>query len=356
MAKERKGRIVLIVLLVILLAVALIMILPVIKVLAAAITAAYIFLPMQTFLENKLKRPWLASLTVLLVILLFIVVPLILSGLLLTSELSAVPKDIGGTITKVSDSLSKLKAPPALASVISQDQIQQYTTRSLRDLTGNITHSLQTFLFNVVNALVLIAIFLFLTYFFLRDHKKISSGLYNIIDNLFTKDDAKKLKGFTVNVGKTMNSVIRGTLIVAFVQSLLLVPMYFLVGLGTPILWGIVTFFAALLPLLGVPIVWVPILVIRLGQGIATHDSGLIVRSIIFGLWAIFIVSTIDNIIKPAVISRGSNIHPVVIILGIIGGLAVFGFAGVIIGPVILTFIILFLDAFLLDKNLSVLT
>ena len=110
------------------------------------------------------------------------------------------------------------------------------------------------------------------------------------------------------------------------------------------------TFIAALIPYVGASLVYVPLGIYKLIIGLSINSGIDIMRGVGILLWGFLIVSTIDNIIKPKLIGAKANIHPLVIFTGIIGGIQLFGFFGVIIGPLLLTLTIDYLK-FVWDKR-----
>jgi predicted PurR-regulated permease PerM len=100
--------------------------------------------------------------------------------------------------------------------------------------------------------------------------------------------------------------------------------------------------FLALFPIIGTPLVWVPAALIKLMDGVINNEAGTIAAAIGLLLYGIFIVSSIDNILRPKIIGNHAKVHPWIILMGVLGGLLMFGFIGLIIGPLILTtFVIL---------------
>ena len=92
----------------------------------------------------------------------------------------------------------------------------------------------------------------------------------------------------------------------------------------------------AMLPF-GAAIVWLPTALIKLLNGDLFNGIGLLV-------YGVLVISLVDNFIRPMIISRKSRVHPLVIILGVFGGLSLFGFMGILVGPLILAVLIAFLD------------
>jgi predicted PurR-regulated permease PerM len=128
--------------------------------------------------------------------------------------------------------------------------------------------------------------------------------------------------------GSTVRSVVYGIIGTALAQAIMAAFGFWLAGVPSPFLWGLLTFLMALIPG-GPPCVWVPATlwlfgVDRVGWGVFLAG------------WGFFAISGIDNVIRPYLISRGSKLPFVVVLLGVIGGMMTFGFIGLFLGPVLL--------------------
>jgi predicted PurR-regulated permease PerM len=124
------------------------------------------------------------------------------------------------------------------------------------------------------------------------------------------------------------NSLV-GTAVVAGAQAVLLGVAFLVLGLGNVVFWIVTTFIAAMVPLLGASIIWIPASIYLLAIGRPVPAIALFV----FGAVAI---STVDNLLRPMVMKRGTQLSPVITIIGIFGGIALFGFVGLFIGPIVL--------------------
>jgi predicted PurR-regulated permease PerM len=113
------------------------------------------------------------------------------------------------------------------------------------------------------------------------------------------------------------------------------------------LLWAILTFFVAMLPMIGTTIIWIPLTLIAFVRAIMGNDVSMIIVSVVGFIWGSF-VANVDNVLRPAIIGRQGNIHPLMILIGILGGIKVFGIAGIFVGPVILTAAFLFIEMFLI--------
>lgn len=127
----------------------------------------------------------------------------------------------------------------------------------------------------------------------------------------------------------TIHATVFGTVTVAAVQGLLGGLIFWWLGLPAPILWGAVMALLAIVPVLGAFVVWLPVAIFLAASG---HWG----QAVILTLWGTVVAGLIDNLLYPILVGKRLRLHTVPVFLAIVGGLAVFGAAGVILGPVIL--------------------
>ncbi|MBY6242100.1 AI-2E family transporter [Methylosinus sp. Sm6] len=130
-------------------------------------------------------------------------------------------------------------------------------------------------------------------------------------------------------VGDTTQAVVSGLIISALVQGLIAGIGYAAVGVGVPILLGALTAVTALVPFVGTVAIWAPVGVYLLLSGQIGAGVGLLA-------WGALVVSWVDNILKPLLISSAADIPLIIVLFGVLGGLLAFGFVGLFLGPLIL--------------------
>ena len=126
----------------------------------------------------------------------------------------------------------------------------------------------------------------------------------------------------------TTRAVVYGILGTALAQGVLMAIGLWIAGIKAAPLLGLVTFFLSPVPV-GPPLVWVPAGLILIAQGQTGWGTFLL-------LWGLLVVSSVDNLIKPMIISHGSDLPFILVMLGVLGGVVAFGFIGVFLGPVLL--------------------
>jgi predicted PurR-regulated permease PerM len=169
-----------------------------------------------------------------------------------------------------------------------------------------------------------ILITLFLLFYFFRDGKKLTGSVRGLVPL------AEREAGEVFHrVRDTIYGVVYGTLVVALIQGALGGMMFWVLGLPGPLLWGAVMAILAVLPVFGAAIVWVPAAALLALQG----DPA---KALILTAWGGIVVALIDNLLYPILVKDRLCLHTVPVFVSIVGGLVVFGAAGVVLGPVVL--------------------
>lgn len=177
---------------------------------------------------------------------------------------------------------------------------------------------------SVAQGLLQLTLSVLIVYFFFRDGEAATRRLRAAVDRI-APDRGPRL--LDVAAGTT-RGVVYGILGTALAQGVLNALGLWVVGIGAAPLLGLVTFFLSPVPI-GPPLIWIPAGAWLLSQG--HTGSGIFIL-----LWGALVVSSIDNFLKPLIISRGSNLPFILVMLGILGGVVAFGFIGVFLGPVLL--------------------
>lgn len=134
-------------------------------------------------------------------------------------------------------------------------------------------------------------------------------------------------------------AVVVGNLGTALAQALAATLGYFLFGAPAPLVWGAATLFAALIPVVGPALVWLPVaLTVGISHG-WQHGLGLAV-------YGIAIISTVDNVVRPLLTKRGMQLHPLLVFIGVFGGVLTFGVAGLFLGPLVVALVVTVLEVY----------
>jgi len=213
---------------------------------------------------------------------------------------------------------------PLLAPVPAPDAFTGPVTDALRAGVGGLLGGVLGVLGGIPGFLVGTVVFLFTLFYLLRDGDRFVRWLRraapldpSTADTIVARTDA------------LLWAAVVGNVAVAGVQAVLTVVGFLFLGVENIVFWGVATFVLSLLPIIGASIVWVPavgylLLVGRVPAAIALLVYGTVV------------ISGSDNLVRPLVMQRGTDLNAAVLVLGIFGGVSLFGFVGLFIGPVIL--------------------
>jgi predicted PurR-regulated permease PerM len=161
-------------------------------------------------------------------------------------------------------------------------------------------------------------------FFFYRDGPRLAMFVHRLLERLIG-DRA----GYYIElVAGTVQRVVNGVIGTAAAQAVLALIGFLIAGVPGALVLGIVTFLLSLIPM-GPPLVWIPATAWLAWKGDYSH-------AVFLGVWGTFIISGVDNVLKPYLISRGGNLPLVIVLLGVFGGLIAFGFIGLFIGPTLL--------------------
>ena len=175
---------------------------------------------------------------------------------------------------------------------------------------------------------------LFTLFFFLRDGAAFVSWAQRLLPM-----DREHQERLCRNIVDAVTAVVHGALVVAMVQGLLAGLGYWVLGVPFAVLWGVITAFAALLPFGGTTLITIPVSLYLFLQG----DN---VKGIFMLIWGLGVVVTIDNVLKPLFIGTRIKLPMLILFFGILGGLAVFGALGLILGPVVFVLLAVLLDLY----------
>lgn len=307
---------------------------PFLGALAMAAIFAVVFTPLHGRITAAVRghRGIGASLLILLIVLV-LAVPLSLFGMRLVSEAEGV--------------FSWLSDPETLAyaqaSIVSggtyADQFVPGASVYLQSLVANIGSYTQSALTWVLgNAAVLFsgaARFLLLTfvffmalYYLLREGTAVRDSIIRL--SPLTPEETNSLLR---RMSLTINSVVKGNLTVAALQGFLVGLGFTIFGIPNPVLWGTVAAAGALIPGIGTALVLAPGIAYLFLIGATGPAIGLLI-------WGVVIVGFVDTFLNPILIGGRASIHPLLILLAVLGGISFFGPAGIFLGPIVISFLL----------------
>lgn len=226
----------------------------------------------------------------------------------------------------------------AFPSIFAYEQIGSEMSSIIYSFVTNITNSAMNILSNVIlnfaTITLQILVVLFVFFFALKDGKKLVEYLQSILP--FSKEVEKKLFKSSREI---TYSVLYGQVLLGILQGVIAGIGFFAFGVPNALFLTIIAAFAGIFPIIGTMIVWLPVVIYMLMSG---FNMGPIIGVSIFGLLS----SSLENIIKPIFIAHRINLHSALVLIGMIGGLYMFGILGIVLGPLILAYLLIILEAY----------
>jgi predicted PurR-regulated permease PerM len=273
----------------------------------------------QLVYHYKWKKGWTAGLFLfgyfmLLSLLIYLIVTL------LSDQVQPFLKDPAGMLTKAKEAIGEIQQRTGI-SLISDD--------TLLDLQKKITAFLPVLLNDTVNLVMNLIILLFVLYYMLVHGKEMESYLQHIIP--LKQANIETLSGETKRLVKASAL---GIPLISLIQGVVATIGYIIFGVREYVLWGFITGVFAFFPVVGTMIIWVPLVIFMYANGDSWNATYL-------ALYSFLVTGNADYFFRITLLKKMGNVHPVVTVLGVIVGLGLFGFIGLIFGPLLVNYIIL---------------
>ena len=297
-----------------------------------AVILGILFAPLQRRLQ--LKFGWQRNVTSLLtlsVCLVIAILPVIILSILLVQEGAALYKsiesgelDIAGYVTHFKHSL-----PPYFQHLL--DRFGVGELNGLREkiiksaVTGNEFVATQVFSFGqgTFDFVVGFFIMLYLLFFFLRDGAELARKVRSAVP--LQEHQKRRLQ---LKFNRVVRATVKGNLLVAITQGALGGLIFWFLDIPSALLWAVLMAFLSLLPAVGAGIVWAPVAVFFL-------LTGAIWQGVVLGLFGVFVIGLVDNVLRPILVGKDTKMPDYLILISTLGGLAIFGLNGFVIGPLI---------------------
>lgn len=298
-----------------------------------AAVIAIIFYPIHRRILHRVgSRAGLASLLTIGAVLVTVILPLSLVVTMVTQESIAIYQNLTdgdesvaglGLIEQVG-SLVEYASPLGLEAAAIEDRMRSEIARAAEGLAAStVSFGQSTFAL-----MIYIAVTVYLLYFMFRDGAQLVQKLGHYLP-LGQGYEQRLFDRFT----ETTRAVVQGTLTVAIIQGTLGGITLWIAGVSAPVLWGVVMTLLGVIPAIGTPIVWFP-------AGVMLLLSGSIWQGVMVLAVGLFLVSAIDEFLRPMLVGRKAKLPDAVVLLATLGGIASFGISGFVVGPIVAAFFI----------------
>lgn len=302
---------------------------PFLNVLMWAAVLAVVFYPMHWRIRAQTRRPTLAAALSTLLVVLFILLPVTFITVAVVRELTQVAQSF-----QAPDHSWNIPVPAVVTRLI--DWAGQYVDVQLdRELarkflaermqTWGTTLAASTLMVvgGAVGAVTQTLLVIFTLFYFFRDGERIRQATYETVplERVQWQDIITRTK-------EVIGATVYGVLAIAAIQGTLGTFIFWVLGLPSPLLWGVVMFFLSMIPMAGAFLVWVP-------AALYLALTGAITQAVVLVVWGVLVIGGIDNILSPRLVGRRASLHELLIFFAVLGGLQVFGVLGLILGPVV---------------------
>lgn len=307
-------------------------ILPFLSILVWTLVLAVIFQPFYHWVEMRLHQTNLSAFIAVLVAGLMVVLPImfVLQKIVIQTFHGAQLLEM--QLNKQSLTQSPI-FPYELSTIIAK--VKQYfdVSNALKTFSDWLIKSAGMLVGGSVFQLIYFCLVFYILFFFIRDKQKI----LNTLNCLLPLSDFE-LKEMYDRIGDTVHAIVFGGFVIAFIQGTLGGLMFWWLGLPAPFVWGLLMTLLSVVPMFGSFIVWLPAAAYLLLLG---HW----IQALILIMWGMLVVGTIDNFLRPLLLSNRLQLHTLSIFLSILGGVLLFGSVGVILGPITIIITMIFLRA-----------
>ncbi|MGC9599559.1 MAG: AI-2E family transporter [Minisyncoccia bacterium] len=296
---------------------------PYVGMLVFAGTLAFLFQPPYQKLLRVFRYESLAAFATIIIVTLIVFVPLGFFGVRIFGEATALYAsltahggfDFGAALTNFLHAHFKNFPIPNLTFNVS-NYVQQGLTWLIQNLGSLFSGVTQIFFTAFLSLLGL--------FYFLKDGERLKNWVTGIVPLApeYSEDIVREME----TVG---SSVVKGTLMVAVIQGIVMGIGFFLFGIPDPTFWGTLVVFTSIIPIVGTWLVVVPAIAYLLFTGQTALGIGL-------AIWSAILVNLIYNVLSPQLMHRGVHLHPYLILLSVLGGIGLFGPIGFLTGPLIM--------------------
>lgn len=287
-----------------------------------------IFKPVYNYLQIKLGKIT-SAISVITFSFIIIIIPFFTVSYMVVNRMTSLKNDqfrVKVLISKIDDFIGLKFNQPNL--------VEKYVSK-LGDFVQDLFPSVLT---GALGVFLTITIMYFMLYFMLVQSEKFEQNLLK-----YAPMKQHHALQFGVELKNTTYSNVLGQGVIAFVQGLLVTLCFFLVGVNDAIFWGIIGFFLSFMPVIGAPLITGPAALILFING--QFWQGMFVT-----LFTLIVIINIDNVIRFIINKRIADTHPIITVIGVIIGLPLFGFVGLVFGPLLLLWFIHLLKIYENDK------
>lgn len=301
---------------------------PFVNVILWAAVLAVVFFPMHRRIHQRIGSPSGAAILSTLLVIVLILLPATFITIAVVRELAGAADNLQAGVQR----LSSASTIPGLGWVLDRTRgyvdidpvaAQQFIANRLQTWGTALAASTLLVVGGAVGAIVQMVLVVFTLFYLFRDGDRIRQAVFHILPL-----EQIQMHDIAVRTREVIGATIYGVLVIAAIQGTLGAIIFSILGLPSPILWGVVMFFLSMIPMAGSFLVWVPAALYLAATG-EYAKAGILVA------WGAIVIGSIDNFLSPRLVGRRARLHELLIFFSVLGGLQVFGVLGLVLGPVV---------------------
>jgi predicted PurR-regulated permease PerM len=301
---------------------------PFVNVLLWATVLTLVFYPLHRRIRLGVRQPESAAALSTLLVIVLIVIPITFVTIAIVRELRDVADMLQANVQQFGATTI-----PGLGTILDRldgyvdiDPVaaQKFLAERLQVWGAALAGNTLVVVGGALGAVVQVGLVIFTMFYMFRDGDRIRAAVYEImpLERVQVHDIIDRTK-------EVVAATIYGVLVIAAIQGTLGAFIFWVLGLPSPLLWGVVMFVLCMIPMVGAFLVWIPA-AIYLALAGSYLQAGMLVA------WGVLVIGGIDNLLSPRLVGKRARLHELLIFFGVLGGLRVFGILGVVLGPVMI--------------------
>ena len=304
------------------------MVQPFVNVILWATVLAVVFYPLHRRIRERVVNPAGAAIVSTLLVVVLILLPATFITVAVVRELAGAADSLQAGVQKLSDA----STIPGLGWVLEKTrgyvtidpvEARKFLAERLQVWGAALAASTLVVVGGAVGAVVQMVLVVFTLFYMFRDGERIRHSVYDILP--LQRIQMHDIGSRTRDV---IAATIYGVLAISAIQGTLGFLIFWILGIPSQLLWGVVMFFLSMIPMAGAFLVWVP-------AAIYLALTGAYLKAAILVGWGVLVISSIDNFLSPRLVGRRARLHELLIFFSVLGGLEVFGILGLVLGPVV---------------------
>lgn len=293
-----------------------------------AVLIGGIFMPLNNLLNKGIKSPSLCAAITLTVVLVCLILPVGLLISLLVSEIIDIYASVHNStvdwMETIEGTLASVSQHPFLSSLkIDESFVAGKSVEVMKAASNFLFNNLTALTQNTIMFFIQFAVMLYCLFYFLRDGASLTATVTH-----YMPMGRRHMDMFVTQFLTTSKAALKFTFVIGGIQGFLGGMIFYVTGIERALVWGVLMLGLSIVPAIGCSLIWVPAGIIMLIQGHIWQG----ITILVFGS---VVISSVDNLLRPVLMGKDIQMHALLIFLSTLGGIAVFGLSGFVLGPVI---------------------